>query len=109
MFIPNSVKGTKGRVATTSSAPSVTIGGIAFRGAKVCTTTTVAAGDNYVGGFRVNSVGRLVVKAAVASGYAAGYGRTGSGALCILNSAVGADVVYVSGLPVTNAGRLLVS
>ena len=98
MFIPNNCRGTAGRVSTSTSSPTSVLGGIGF----------------YAGGFRVTSVGKLAcydaslglpAGAVVENGFA----KTTDGLLCYDNAAVGSDVVYVQGLPVTNDGRLYIS
>ena len=115
MFIPNNCRGTAGRVSTSTSSPTSVLGGIGFVSNSVCIDTAgAAATDSYAGGFRVTSVGKLAcydaslglpAGAVVENGFA----KTTDGLLCYDNAAVGSDVVYVQGLPVTNDGRLYIS
>lgn len=108
MYIPNDCRGVGGRINNTTSAPSTWLGGVGFRGTSVCTTTTLAAHDTYVGGFRVNSIGALVINAGSGTVIIAGIARTSSGATCVISSAVSGSDTFIAGMPVSNTGRLVV-
>jgi hypothetical protein len=112
MLFPDSALGVDGIVmATLTGTPTGVLQGQAYVGTYPLVSATPDATDAWLNGFRYSTAGALRIydaSAGLPANTSSNQGITMSstGLACVNIAAVGSDVVYVNGVPVTNDGRI---
>lgn len=108
MLISGCLKfGSTGRVLVDLTNPPITFNGGTPIAASGGVATTIDDPENFLSGIGYVDDGHICVRdGAVDGGFAGGFGRTAIGSLAM--DLTGPITGYVSGIPVTNSGRIAV-